>query len=117
MVELVALDHAEIKYSTVQNWYPGDFKTGAGGIYNFVTKRGICKGDHSKISWTQVETGSAITWKYPSVILKGDHTCGEFYSVAVTNGKQQADTGTKMLHIGKNTTSLIVSKGISAGFS
>lgn len=117
VVELVAMDHAEIKYSTVQNWYPGDFKTGAGGIYNFVTKRGICKGAYSKISWTQVETGSAITWKYPSVILKGDHSRGEFYSVAVTNGMQQADTGTKMMHIGKNTTSLIVSKGISAGRS
>lgn len=116
VVELVALDHAEIKYSTVQNWYPGD-KDGKGGIYNFVTKRGICKGDHSKISWTQVETGSAITWKYPSVILKGDHSVGEFYSVAVTNHHQQADTGTKMLHVGKNTRSRIVSKGISAGRS
>lgn len=116
VVELVALDHAEIKYSTVQNWYPGD-KEGKGGIYNFVTKRGICKGDHSKISWTQVETGSAITWKYPSVILKGDHSVGEFYSVAVTNNRQQADTGTKMQHLGKHTRSRIVSKGISAGFS
>lgn len=116
VVELVALEHAEIKYSTVQNWYPGD-KDGKGGIYNFVTKRGICKGDHSKISWTQVETGSAITWKYPSVILKGDHSIGEFYSVAVTNHYQQADTGTKMMHVGKNTRSRIVSKGISAGRS
>jgi len=116
VVELVALEHAEIKYSTVQNWYPGD-KDGKGGIYNFVTKRGICKGDHSKISWTQVETGSAITWKYPSVILKGDHSVGEFYSVAVTNHHQQADTGTKMMHVGKNTRSRIVSKGISAGRS
>ncbi len=117
VVELVAKKGAEIKYSTVQNWYPGDPVTGKGGIYNFVTKRGICEGDHSKISWTQVETGSAITWKYPSVILKGDYSEGEFYSVAVTNGKQQADTGTKMTHIGKNTRSIIVSKGISAGFS
>jgi Fe-S cluster assembly protein SufB len=116
VVEIVALDHAEVKYSTVQNWYPGD-KEGRGGIYNFVTKRGICKGAHSKISWTQVETGSAITWKYPSVILKGDYSIGEFYSVAVTNNRQQADTGTKMMHIGKNTRSRIVSKGISAGFS
>lgn len=116
VVELVALEHAEIKYSTVQNWYPGD-KDGKGGIYNFVTKRGICKGDHAKISWTQVETGSAITWKYPSVILKGDHSVGEFYSVAVTNHHQQADTGTKMMHVGKNTRSRIVSKGISAGRS
>jgi len=116
VVELVALDHAEIKYSTVQNWYPGD-KDGVGGIYNFVTKRGICLGEHSKISWTQVETGSAITWKYPSVILKGDHSVGEFYSVAVTNNRQQADTGTKMMHLGKNTRSRIVSKGISAGYS
>src|SRR6516225_206052 len=116
VVELVALDHAEIKYSTVQNWYPGD-KQGKGGIYNFVTKRGICLGHHSKISWTQVETGSAITWKYPSVILKGDHSIGEFYSVAVTNNHQQADTGTKMQHLGKNTKSRIVSKGISAGHS
>lgn len=116
VVELVALDNAEIKYSTVQNWYPGD-KEGKGGIYNFVTKRGICKGVNSKISWTQVETGSAITWKYPSVILKGDNSTGEFYSVAVTNNHQQADTGTKMMHLGKNTRSRIVSKGISAGFS
>ena len=116
VVELVAIDNAEIKYSTVQNWYPGD-KQGRGGVYNFVTKRGICKGNHSKISWTQVETGSAITWKYPSVILKGDYSTGEFYSVAVTNNYQQADTGTKMMHLGKNTRSRIVSKGISAGFS
>ncbi len=114
VVELVALDDATIKYSTVQNWYPGD-KEGKGGIYNFVTKRGKCEGARSKISWTQVETGSAITWKYPSVILKGDHSIGEFYSVAVTNNYQQADTGTKMIHIGKNTRSTIVSKGISAG--
>lgn len=113
VVELVAMDRAEIKYSTVQNWYAGD-KEGKGGIYNFVTKRGLCAGDHAKISWTQVETGSAITWKYPSVILKGDHSRGEFYSVALTNHKMQADTGTKMVHIGKNTTSKIVSKGISA---
>jgi len=116
IVEIVALDHAEVKYSTVQNWFPGD-KEGKGGIYNFVTKRGICKGANSKISWTQVETGSAITWKYPSVILKGDNSIGEFYSVAVTNHHQQADTGTKMLHIGKNTKSRIVSKGISGGKS
>jgi Fe-S cluster assembly protein SufB len=116
VVELVALDNSEIKYSTVQNWYPGD-KQGRGGIYNFVTKRGICLGNNSKISWTQVETGSAITWKYPSVILKGDNSAGEFYSVAVTNNYQQADTGTKMMHIGKNTKSRIVSKGISAGHS
>ncbi len=116
VVELVAMEKAEIKYSTVQNWYPGD-KEGKGGIYNFVTKRGICAGAHSKISWTQVETGSAITWKYPSVILKGDFSTGEFYSVAVTNNFQQADTGTKMNHIGKNTRSRIVSKGISAGRS
>jgi Fe-S cluster assembly protein SufB len=116
VVELIALDKAEIKYSTVQNWYPGD-KNGKGGIYNFVTKRGICMGESSKISWTQVETGSAITWKYPSVILKGDNSIGEFYSVAVTNNYQQADTGTKMIHIGKNTRSRIVSKGISAGKS
>lgn len=113
VVELVALTDAEIKYSTVQNWYAGD-KDGKGGIYNFVTKRGICSGPRSKISWTQVETGSAITWKYPSVILKGDHSRGEFYSVAMTNHKMQADTGTKMVHIGRNTTSKIVSKGISA---
>jgi Fe-S cluster assembly protein SufB len=116
VVELVTQENAEIKYSTVQNWYPGD-KNGLGGVYNFVTKRGICKGNHSKISWTQVETGSAITWKYPSVILKGDYSTGEFYSVAVTNNYQQADTGTKMMHLGKNTRSRIVSKGISAGFS
>lgn len=116
VVELIALEGAEIKYSTVQNWYPGD-KEGKGGIYNFVTKRGICKGNNSKISWTQVETGSAITWKYPSCILAGDNSIGEFYSVAVTNNFQQADTGTKMIHIGKNTKSRIVSKGISAGKS
>ena len=115
VVELIALDKAEIKYSTVQNWYPGDAK-GKGGVYNFVTKRGIC-GYRSKISWTQVETGSAVTWKYPSCILKGDHSIGEFYSVAVTNNFQQADTGTKMIHIGKNTKSTIISKGISAGKS
>ena len=115
VVELIALDKAEIKYSTVQNWYPGDSK-GKGGVYNFVTKRGIC-GHRSKISWTQVETGSAVTWKYPSCILKGDHSIGEFYSVAVTNNFQQADTGTKMIHIGKNTKSTIISKGISAGKS
>jgi Fe-S cluster assembly protein SufB len=114
VVELVALDDAEIKYSTVQNWYPGD-KNGKGGIYNFVTKRGACRGKRSKISWTQVETGSSITWKYPSCILQGDDSVGEFYSVAVTNNYQQADTGTKMIHIGKNTKSTIVSKGISAG--
>ena len=113
-VELVALDNAEIKYSTVQNWYPGD-KDGKGGIYNFVTKRGACRGTNSKISWTQVETGSAITWKYPSCVLQGDHSKGEFYSVAITNNMQQADTGTKMIHIGKNTSSKIISKGISAG--
>ncbi len=116
VVELVALRNAEIKYSTVQNWYPGD-KEGKGGIYNFVTKRGICKEENAKISWTQVETGSAITWKYPSCILKGDNSVGEFYSVAVTNNYQQADTGTKMIHIGKNTRSRIISKGISAGNS
>jgi Fe-S cluster assembly protein SufB len=116
IVEIIAETGAEVKYSTVQNWYPGD-KNGKGGIYNFVTKRGICKGDHSKISWTQVETGSAITWKYPSCILKGDYSIGEFYSVAVTNHYQQADTGTKMIHLGKNTKSTIISKGISAGFS
>lgn len=116
VVELITFDRAEIKYSTVQNWYPGD-KEGRGGVYNFVTKRGICIGKNSKISWTQVETGSAITWKYPSVILKGDNSTGEFYSVAVTNNYQQADTGTKMTHLGKNTRSRIVSKGISAGFS
>ena len=115
VVELVALEGAQIKYSTVQNWYPGDPETGAGGIYNFVTKRGLCAGRGSKISWTQVETGSAITWKYPSCVLKGDDSVGEFYSVALTKGRQQADTGTKMIHIGKNTSSTIVSKGISAG--
>jgi len=116
VVELIALDNAHIKYSTVQNWYPGD-KEGNGGIYNFVTKRGLCQGKQSKISWTQVETGSAITWKYPSVILKGDNSIGEFYSIAVTNHRQQADTGTKMIHIGKNTRSTILAKGISAGYS
>ncbi|MCZ6644094.1 MAG: Fe-S cluster assembly protein SufB [Gammaproteobacteria bacterium] len=116
VVELIALDDAEIKYSTVQNWYPGD-KNGKGGIYNFVTKRGACIGVRSKISWTQVETGSAITWKYPSVILRGDHSVGEFYSVALTNNYQQADTGTKMIHLGKNTRSTIIAKGISAGKS
>ena len=115
-VELIALDNAEIKYSTVQNWYPGD-EDGKGGIYNFVTKRGLCRGVNSKISWTQVETGSAITWKYPSCILQGDHSIGEFYSVAITNNFQQADTGTKMTHIGKNTKSKIISKGISLGKS
>ena len=116
VVELIALDDAEIKYSTVQNWYPGD-ENGVGGIYNFVTKRGACRGRNSKISWTQVETGSAITWKYPSCILQGDNSVGEFYSVAITNNRQQADTGTKMIHLGKNTRSKIISKGISAGFS
>lgn len=116
VVELIAMERAEIKYSTVQNWYPGD-KEGHGGIYNFVTKRGICQGNYSKISWTQVETGSAITWKYPGVILKGDYSIGEFYSIALTNNHQQADTGTKMIHLGKHTKSRIVSKGISAGFS
>ncbi len=116
VVELIALEDAQIKYSTVQNWYPGD-QNGKGGIYNFVTKRGICKGNRAKISWTQVETGSAITWKYPSVILKGDDSVGEFYSVAVTNHHQQADTGTKMIHLGNNTKSTIISKGISAGKS
>ncbi|MCE1168085.1 MAG: Fe-S cluster assembly protein SufB [Sphingobacteriia bacterium] len=116
IVEIIALKDAEVKYSTVQNWYPGN-KDGEGGIYNFVTKRGICKGNNSKISWTQVETGSAITWKYPSCILQGDNSVGEFYSVAVTNNHQQADTGTKMIHIGKNTRSTIISKGISAGLS
>ncbi len=114
VVELVAHKDAEIKYSTVQNWYPGD-ENGKGGIYNFVTKRGLCKGDNSKISWTQVETGSAITWKYPSCVLQGDNSVGEFYSVALTHNKQQADTGTKMIHMGKNTSSTIISKGISAG--
>jgi Fe-S cluster assembly protein SufB len=116
VVEIFAASNAEVKYSTVQNWYPGD-KDGKGGIYNFVTKRGICSGDNSKISWTQVETGSAITWKYPSCVLKGNNSIGEFYSVAVTNNYQQADTGTKMVHIGKNTKSKIISKGISAGNS
>jgi Fe-S cluster assembly protein SufB len=115
VVELVAHKDATIKYSTVQNWYPGNPKTGAGGIYNFVTKRGICLEENSHISWTQVETGSAVTWKYPSCILKGDNSIGEFYSVAVTNNHQQADTGTKMIHLGKNTKSTIISKGISAG--
>ncbi|MEI6885994.1 MAG: Fe-S cluster assembly protein SufB [Bacteroidota bacterium] len=116
VVEIVAMKDASVKYSTVQNWYPGD-KSGKGGIYNFVTKRGICKGNNSKISWTQVETGSAVTWKYPSCILMGDNSVGEFYSVAVTNNHQQADTGTKMMHLGKNTKSTIISKGISAGRS
>jgi Fe-S cluster assembly protein SufB len=116
VVELVAFDEAQIKYSTIQNWYPGD-ENGVGGIYNFVTKRGRCIGRKSKISWTQVETGSAITWKYPSCILEGDESVGEFYSVAVTNNCQQADTGTKMVHLGKNTSSTIISKGISAGKS
>ena len=115
VVELIAHEKAQIKYSTVQNWYPGD-KQGRGGIYNFVTKRGLCKGNNSKISWTQIETGSAITWKYPSVILQGDYSVGEFYSVALTNNYQQADTGTKMIHIGKHTSSTIISKGISAGY-
>ncbi len=116
IVEIIAHKDAEVKYSTVQNWWPGD-KEGKGGVYNFVTKRGICEGDNSRISWTQVETGSAVTWKYPSLILKGDNAIGEFYSVAVTNNKQQADTGTKMIHLGKNTKSTIISKGISAGRS
>ena len=116
VVELVAMDNAEIKYSTVQNWYPGD-KEGKGGVFNFVTKRGMCEGVNSKISWTQVETGSAVTWKYPSCVLKGDNSVGEFYSVAVTNNYQQADTGTKMIHLGRNTKSTIISKGISAGHS
>jgi Fe-S cluster assembly protein SufB len=116
VVELVALDHAEIKYSTVQNWYPGDAQ-GKGGVFNFVTKRGDCRGAHSKISWTQVETGSAITWKYPSCILRGDHSRGEFYSIAISNGYQQVDSGTKMLHLGKNSSSRIISKGIAAGHS
>lgn len=116
VVEIAVEKDAEVKYATVQNWFPGD-KEGKGGIYNFVTKRGICKGDRAKLSWTQVETGSAITWKYPSCILRGDHSVGEFYSVAVTNNFQQADTGTKMIHLGKNTRSRIVSKGISAGRS
>ena len=117
VVELVALDDAEIKYSTVQNWYPGDPETGKGGIYNFVTKRADCRGVRSKVSWTQVETGSAITWKYPSCVLRGDDSVGEFYSIAITNGRQQADTGTKMIHLGRNTRSRIISKGISAGRS
>jgi Fe-S cluster assembly protein SufB len=116
VVELVAMDDAEIKYSTVQNWYPGD-KDGKGGIYNFVTKRGDCRGHHSKISWTQVETGSAITWKYPSCILRGDYSRGEFYSIAISNGRQQVDSGTKMIHLGKNSSSRIISKGIAAGYS
>uniref|UniRef100_UPI003517722D Fe-S cluster assembly protein SufB n=1 Tax=Aurantimonas coralicida TaxID=182270 RepID=UPI003517722D len=116
VVELIALEDAEIKYSTVQNWYPGD-ENGKGGSYNFVTKRGDCRGNNSKISWTQVETGSAITWKYPSCILRGDNSRGEFYSIAVSNGRQQIDSGTKMLHLGKNTSSRIISKGISAGNS
>lgn len=116
IVEIVVLKNAEVKYSTVQNWYPGD-KDGRGGVYNFVTKRAACRGENSKISWTQVETGSAVTWKYPSCVLQGDNSVGEFYSVAITNNRQQADTGTKMIHIGKNTTSKIISKGISAGFS
>ena len=116
IVEIIVEDRAEVKYSTVQNWYPGD-KDGKGGIYNLVTKRGLCRGDHSKLSWTQVETGSAITWKYPSCVLKGDHSVGEFYSVALTNNWQEADTGTKMIHLGRNSTSTIVSKGISAGHS
>ncbi len=116
VVELIALDDAEIKYSTVQNWYPGD-KEGNGGVYNFVTKRGLCEGENSKISWTQVETGSAVTWKYPSCVLKGNNSTGEFYSVAVTGRHQQADTGTKMVHVGKNTKSTIISKGISSGRS
>ncbi|WP_296598289.1 Fe-S cluster assembly protein SufB [Phenylobacterium sp.] len=117
VVELVALDDAEIKYSTVQNWYPGDPETGKGGIYNFVTKRADCRGDRSKVSWTQVETGSSITWKYPSCVLRGNDSSGEFYSIAITNGRQQADTGTKMIHLGANTRSRIISKGISAGKS
>src|SRR3569833_3060378 len=117
VVELVALEDAEIKYSTVQNWYPGDPETGKGGIYNFVTKRADCRGDRSKVSWTQVETGSAITWKYPSCVLRGEGSSGEFYSIAITNGRQQADTGTKMIHLGANTRSRIISKGISAGKS
>ncbi|MCH8240081.1 MAG: Fe-S cluster assembly protein SufB, partial [Proteobacteria bacterium] len=116
VVELIALDDSEIKYSTVQNWYPGD-KNGVGGVYNFVTKRGDCRGKNSKISWTQVETGSAITWKYPSCILRGDNSVGEFYSIAISNGYQQVDSGTKMIHLGKNTTSRIISKGIAAGHS
>jgi Fe-S cluster assembly protein SufB len=117
VVELITLDDAEIKYSTVQNWYPGDPETGKGGIYNFVTKRADCRGDRSKVSWTQVETGSAITWKYPSCVLRGEGSSGEFYSIAITNGRQQADTGTKMIHLGANTRSRIIAKGISAGKS
>src|SRR5918999_720032 len=117
VVELVALEDAEIKYSTVQNWYPGDPETGKGGIYNFVTKRADCRGDRAKVSWTQVETGSSITWKYPSCVLRGNESSGEFYSIAITNGRQQADTGTKMIHLGANTRSRIISKGISAGKS
>src|SRR5690606_17489990 len=116
VVELIALKDAEINYSTVQNWYPGD-KDGKGGVYNFVTKRGHCKGENSKISWTQVETGSAITWKYPGCVLSGDGSRGEFYSIAISNGHQQIDSGTKMRHLGKNTSSRIISKGIAAGFS
>jgi Fe-S cluster assembly protein SufB len=116
IVEIVVMNRADVKYSTVQNWYPGD-KDGKGGVYNFVTKRALCDGENSKVSWTQVETGSAVTWKYPSCVLKGDSSKGEFYSVALTNNHQQADTGTKMIHLGKNTTSRIISKGISAGFS
>ncbi len=116
VVELIALDDAEIKYSTVQNWYPGD-KEGKGGVYNFVTKRGDCRGARSKISWTQVETGSAITWKYPCCILRGDNSRGEFYSIAISNGHQQVDSGTKMIYLGKNTTSRVISKGIAAGHS
>ena len=116
VVEIIAMENAEVKYSTVQNWFPGD-KDGKGGIYNFVTKSGLCEGENSKISWTQVETGSSVTWKYPSCVLKGNNSVGEFYSVAVTNNYQQADTGTKMIHIGKNTKSTVISKGISAGYS
>jgi len=116
VVEIVAKTDAEVKYSTVQNWYPGD-KNGKGGVYNFVTKRALCEGTRSKVSWTQVETGSAVTWKYPSCVLKGDYSEGEFYSVAVTNNHQNADTGTKMVHLGRNTKSIIISKGISAGYS
>ena len=117
VVELIVLEDAEIKYSTVQNWYPGDPETGKGGIYNFVTKRADCRGDRSRVSWTQVETGSAITWKYPSCVLRGRESVGEFYSIAITNGRQQADTGTKMIHLGEGTRSRIISKGISAGRS
>jgi len=115
-VEIVAKDRAEVKYSTVQNWYPGDPETGKGGVYNFVTKRAMCKGYKSRVTWTQVETGSALTWKYPSCVLKGDESQGEFYSVAISTGRQQADTGTKMIHLGKNTSSTIISKGISAKY-